>query len=154
LKNVRLFCRFGRGKEAVLGLQDISYDVLCSLYDCLTRTGEFLLKFDFGLKLLRKERWSFQEPHDRKRARLVSKPNQTDTKKRPPSLYFLESLPASHNMSKKHAAPDAWDDDWESQADKAESAAEVAKVEEQVKVTKAERLAKHAETNRKIWKSA
>jgi hypothetical protein len=57
-------------------------------------------------------------------------------------------------MSKKHAVPDAWDDDWESQADKAESVAEVAKVEEQVKVTKAERLAKHAETNRKIWESA
>jgi hypothetical protein len=34
LGNVRLFCSFGRGKEAVLGLQDISYDILCSLYDC------------------------------------------------------------------------------------------------------------------------
>jgi hypothetical protein len=57
-------------------------------------------------------------------------------------------------MSKKHTVLDAWDDDWESQADKAESAAEIAKVEEQGKVTKAERLAKHAETNRKIWESA
>jgi hypothetical protein len=57
-------------------------------------------------------------------------------------------------MGKKSAVPDAWDDDWEEQADKAEAIAEVAKVEEEVKVTKAERLAKHAETNKKIWESA
>lgn len=58
-------------------------------------------------------------------------------------------------MSKKAAIPDAWDDDWESQADKAEAAAEQsAKAEEQVKITKAERLAKHAEQNKKIWESA
>ena len=57
-------------------------------------------------------------------------------------------------MSKKVAVPDAWDDDWESQADKADETAEVAKVEEQVKISKAERLAKHAETNKKIWDSA
>ena len=52
------------------------------------------------------------------------------------------------------AVPDAWDDDWESAADKADAAAAAAKVEEEVKVTKAERLAKHAETNRKLWESA
>lgn len=57
-------------------------------------------------------------------------------------------------MSKKPAIPDAWDDDWESQADKAETAAATAKAEEQVRITKAERLAQHAETNKKIWESA
>ena len=57
-------------------------------------------------------------------------------------------------MSKKATVPDAWDDDWEAQADKADAAAESAKAEEQVKISKAERLAKHAETNKKIWESA
>lgn len=58
-------------------------------------------------------------------------------------------------MNKGGHVPDAWDDDWESQADKADAeAAETAKAEEQVKVTKAQRLAKHAETNKKIWESA
>jgi len=56
-------------------------------------------------------------------------------------------------MGKKAAIPDAWDDDWESQADKGEAVAEDAKAEE-VKISKAERLAKHAETNRKLWESA
>ena len=41
-------------------------------------------------------------------------------------------------MSKKCAFPDAWDDDWESQADKADAAAAAANVEEEVKVTKAD----------------
>jgi len=54
----------------------------------------------------------------------------------------------------KKIVPDAWDDDWESQADKADVVAEASKAEEEVKVTKAERLAKHAETNRKIWQNA
>jgi len=57
-------------------------------------------------------------------------------------------------MSKKSVVPDAWDDDWESQADKAHAAAAAAKADEEVKVSKAERLAKHAETNRKLWESA
>lgn len=57
-------------------------------------------------------------------------------------------------MSKKAVVPDAWDDDWEAQADKVDAEAEKAKAEEQVKVSKAERLAKHAETNKKIWESA
>ena len=57
-------------------------------------------------------------------------------------------------MSNKATVPDAWDDDWESQADKADVEAEKAKAEEQVKVSKAERLARHAETNKKIWESA
>jgi len=58
-------------------------------------------------------------------------------------------------MGKKADIPDAWDDDWESQADKAEAEAEVKRDhEEEVKVTKAERLAKHAEKNKRLWESA
>jgi hypothetical protein len=57
-------------------------------------------------------------------------------------------------MSKKTVVPNAWDDDWESQADKADAAAAAAKTDEEVKISKAERLAKHAETNRKLWESA
>ncbi|KAF4621570.1 hypothetical protein G7Y89_g14516 [Cudoniella acicularis] len=56
-------------------------------------------------------------------------------------------------MSKKAAVPDAWDDDWESQADKEDREPEVP-VQEEVKVSKKERLARHAETNKKIWESA
>jgi hypothetical protein len=54
-------------------------------------------------------------------------------------------------MGKKTAVPDAWDDDWEVQADNAD---EAAAAEEQVKISKAERLAKHAEINKQIWESA
>lgn len=57
-------------------------------------------------------------------------------------------------MVKKAAVPDAWDDDWESQADKAKSIVETPDVSQEVKLTKAEKLAKHAETNRKIWQNA
>lgn len=64
-------------------------------------------------------------------------------------------------MVKKTAVPDAWDDDWESQVDNADEVDEVAAVagattaaEEKVKVSKAERLAKHAEANKQIWQSA
>lgn len=57
-------------------------------------------------------------------------------------------------MNRKQAVPDAWDDDWESQADKADEVAAAAKAEEQVKVSRAERLAEHAESNKKIWESA
>ena len=64
--------------------------------------------------------------------------------------------PATHSpkMSKKAAVPDAWDDDWESQADKVDAEAEKANAEQQVKISKAELLARHAETNKKIWESA
>ena len=49
--------------------------------------------------------------------------------------------------------PDAWDDDWETAADKADD--EPATPEQQTApLSKAERLAKHQETNRKIWESA
>lgn len=57
-------------------------------------------------------------------------------------------------MGKKNLVPDAWDDDWESQADKADDAVAVVAVEEQVKISKAERLAQHAESNKKLWESA
>lgn len=58
-------------------------------------------------------------------------------------------------MSKKIAVPTAWDDDWESQADAYETGPPARKaVEEEPKISKAERLAKHAETNKKIWESA
>ena len=50
--------------------------------------------------------------------------------------------------------PDAWDDDWESQADKTEEAVTAAAAEEQVKTSKAERLAKHVESNKQLWESA
>lgn len=57
-------------------------------------------------------------------------------------------------MSGKTAIPDAWDDDWESQADKTDAAAEIAKAEEEVKISKAERLARHDASMRKVWESA
>ncbi|QSZ28993.1 hypothetical protein DSL72_003502 [Monilinia vaccinii-corymbosi] len=58
-------------------------------------------------------------------------------------------------MSKKAAVPSAWDDDWESQADAWESSPPANKaIEEEPKISKAERLAKHAEANKKIWESA
>ncbi|KAI0598259.1 hypothetical protein F4775DRAFT_189317 [Biscogniauxia sp. FL1348] len=61
-------------------------------------------------------------------------------------------------MAKKPATkvPDAWeDDDWEAQADKADATgtSEPA-TESQVKLSKKERLAQHAELNRKLWESA
>ncbi|OTB02510.1 hypothetical protein M426DRAFT_195933 [Hypoxylon sp. CI-4A] len=59
-------------------------------------------------------------------------------------------------MSKRTTkAPDAWeDDDWEVQADKAELQEPESEPETQAPISKAERLAQHAETNRKIWESA
>lgn len=51
--------------------------------------------------------------------------------------------------------PDAWDDDWEAQADKFEAttATTLSATEEPV-ASKAERLAKHAEQQQNLWKSA
>lgn len=49
--------------------------------------------------------------------------------------------------------PDAWeDDDWETLADKA--ASEPKQPEEPAQLTKAERLARHEESNRQLWESA
>lgn len=52
--------------------------------------------------------------------------------------------------------PDAWeDDDWEAQADKAAVEGTPNEPEEPaVRLSKAERLAQHAELNRKLWESA
>lgn len=55
-------------------------------------------------------------------------------------------------MPKKTAVPDAWDDDWEAQADKAERAEEAP--EPEAALTREQRLAKHAETNKKLWEAA
>ncbi|OLN88563.1 hypothetical protein CCHL11_01974 [Colletotrichum chlorophyti] len=49
--------------------------------------------------------------------------------------------------------PDAWEDDWESQADKLDAQARV-QPEPQAPLSRAERLAQHAESNRKLWESA
>lgn len=51
-------------------------------------------------------------------------------------------------MSKKPVVPDAWDDDWEVQAD------DTSKNLKEATLTKAERQAQHIEANKKIWKSA
>jgi len=84
----------------------------------------------------------------------AEKPSSTTEIYHPSFLLSFTIKTKVYKMSKKCAVPDAWDDDWESQADKADAAAAAAKVEEEVKVTKAERLARHAETNRKLWESA
>ncbi|RBR23847.1 uncharacterized protein FIESC28_03316 [Fusarium coffeatum] len=48
--------------------------------------------------------------------------------------------------------PDAWEDDWETQADKMANKPE--QPAPQAPLSKAERLAQHAEQNRKLWESA
>ncbi|KAJ4404866.1 hypothetical protein N0V91_005602 [Didymella pomorum] len=53
--------------------------------------------------------------------------------------------------AKKGALADAWDNDWESLADKEEVKPEPAKP---AKLSKAERRAQHAQLNREIWESA
>lgn len=57
---------------------------------------------------------------------------------------------------KKAAAdvPDAWDDDWEAQADSSRPQHEAQHVQPSAPLTKAERLEQHAEANRKLWESA
>ncbi|EPE25253.1 hypothetical protein GLAREA_11834 [Glarea lozoyensis ATCC 20868] len=70
-----------------------------------------------------------------------------------PVLTFGDQSTAA-NMVNKPVIPDAWDDDWESQADKEEGGVAIATSADVVKVTRAERLAQHAETNKKIWDSA
>lgn len=56
----------------------------------------------------------------------------------------------------KTTIPDAWDDDdWETQADKMTSdPASAVAVLPVDKITKSERLAQHAESNKKLWESA
>ncbi|KAF1816956.1 hypothetical protein P152DRAFT_4718 [Eremomyces bilateralis CBS 781.70] len=55
-------------------------------------------------------------------------------------------------MSNKSAMSSAWDDDWESIADKEE--AKPASARDPVILTRAERRAKHQEANRALWESA
>lgn len=59
-------------------------------------------------------------------------------------------------MVKKVDVPDAWEDDWEAQADRIEGEEQSAPEPEpkQQLQTKAERLAQHVEDNRKLWESA
>ncbi|KAK0387586.1 hypothetical protein NLU13_3832 [Sarocladium strictum] len=56
-------------------------------------------------------------------------------------------------MGKTNDVPDAWEDDWEAQADKAEANPAPAS-QTTPKLKKSERLAQHVETNRKLWESA
>jgi hypothetical protein len=78
---------------------------------------------------------------------------QPEPSPRPRNTSTTPAFPA--NMTKKSQAqvPDAWEDDWESQADKAVTnppAPEPAPAP----LSKRERLAQHAELNRKIWEAA
>ncbi|KAI9857255.1 MAG: hypothetical protein M1824_004931 [Vezdaea acicularis] len=58
-------------------------------------------------------------------------------------------------MSKKETVPNAWDDDWEAQADRQLRSDEGGKdTVVPPSLSKAERLAQHAEANRKLWESA
>ncbi|OHE99514.1 hypothetical protein CORC01_05092 [Colletotrichum orchidophilum] len=58
-------------------------------------------------------------------------------------------------VNKGAVVPDAWeDDDWESAADKLDAQLTEVQPEPQVLLTKAERLAQHAEQNRRLWESA
>ncbi|KAI0815727.1 hypothetical protein GGR55DRAFT_359163 [Xylaria sp. FL0064] len=56
---------------------------------------------------------------------------------------------------KRIKVPDAWDDDdWEVKADQAAAIDPEPEAEAQGQLTKAERLAQHAELNKKLWQSA
>ncbi|KAI0489636.1 hypothetical protein F4859DRAFT_159706 [Xylaria cf. heliscus] len=56
---------------------------------------------------------------------------------------------------KRTAVPDAWDDDdWETKADRATATDPEPDAESQAPMTKAQRLAQHAELNKKLWQSA
>ncbi|KAJ4296775.1 hypothetical protein N0V90_006823 [Kalmusia sp. IMI 367209] len=55
---------------------------------------------------------------------------------------------------KQSALADAWDDDWESLADKEVDAEQKSAPAPKVKLSQKERRAQHAELNRKIWESA
>lgn len=61
-------------------------------------------------------------------------------------------------MATQGDAPDAWDDDWETQADQLKPEEELypdpAQPSSQIRQTRAERLAQHVEDNKKLWESA
>jgi hypothetical protein len=50
--------------------------------------------------------------------------------------------------------PDAWDDDWENAADQKPKVEEEEIPAQSTSMTRTERLARHAETQRKLWESA
>jgi hypothetical protein len=57
--------------------------------------------------------------------------------------------------NKAAAVPDAWDDDWEAQADaEEEGGVKLSQPQEEHKLSKAEILARHKEENKKMWQSA
>lgn len=66
--------------------------------------------------------------------------------------HHFESPPELTMSKNKAPVPDAWEDDWEAQADKVVNEPEQSAP--QAPLTKAERLAQHAEQNRKLWESA
>ena len=143
-----------RRNEYSFGLQDISSHLLCSLLCWVwlgTRCG-VVMRLGFVFWSIGPFPRSLAKGNDPTRVRKLNpKPELNLT----PNLFARIHWISTRKMSKRPAIPDAWDDDWESQADKADQTAAVAKVEEQqVKISKAERLAKHAETNKKIWDSA
>jgi hypothetical protein len=58
-------------------------------------------------------------------------------------------------MAKGKNVADAWDDDWENLADQVDKEEEQPHQQEQTStMTRSERLAKHAEQNRKLWEAA
>ncbi|KAH8910745.1 hypothetical protein BR93DRAFT_964601 [Coniochaeta sp. PMI_546] len=61
-------------------------------------------------------------------------------------------------MVKNNKVPDAWDDDWESQADRLAREEEASSSDDKTTgapiMKKSERLAKHAEEQRKLWEAA
>lgn len=61
-------------------------------------------------------------------------------------------------MVKPSKVPDAWEDDWESQADQLDQVGQEeeasSSTDQAAATTRAERLAKHAEAQRKLWEAA
>lgn len=57
-------------------------------------------------------------------------------------------------MSRSGGIPNAWDDDWESLADRERKIAKEPQVAPQLSMSRQERLQQHAEANRKLWESA
>ncbi|KAF2401189.1 hypothetical protein EJ06DRAFT_581380 [Trichodelitschia bisporula] len=56
--------------------------------------------------------------------------------------------------SARSKVPDAWDDDWEKVADQEPSAPSQASAQPETKLSKAERRARHAEANKRLWQAA
>ena len=74
----------------------------------------------------------------------------------PSTIYIVPNywIPTATTMGNGAKIPDAWDDDdWEAQADRA-AKEDVPRPEPEAPMTRAERLAKHAEEQRRLWQSA